>query len=318
MLASVHADEPVPDELDPGRFETGRATVRDGLELAYARAGAGGRPLLLVHGWPETRRIWWRNLAPLAEAGFEVIAPDLRGFGDSGLAPDGHYDVAAHARDLHALVHDVLGHERCVAAGGDLGGLAIQDLALRFEGFVTRQCLFNTIPPFLPDAYREAGLPDQPTTVVRQATDYFRRQGKDADALAAELDTPERRRAYIAQFYGPRWWAAPGTFTRAAVDFMTEPYADGERMRASFGNYESATGTRELSEAPRIFERSAIPTLVLYGPEDHVIPREFPRMCEVGFEDLIGPFVVEGAGHFLQWERADVLNGALRGFLGAG
>ena len=74
--------------------------------------GRGGYPLLLVHGWPETKRIWWRNIGPLAEAGFEVIVPDLRGFGDSGLAPDGHYDLAAHARDLHALVHDVLGHER--------------------------------------------------------------------------------------------------------------------------------------------------------------------------------------------------------------
>jgi pimeloyl-ACP methyl ester carboxylesterase len=42
-----------------------------------------------VHGWPETRRIWWRNIAPLAAAGFEVIVPDLRGFGDSSLAPDG-------------------------------------------------------------------------------------------------------------------------------------------------------------------------------------------------------------------------------------
>src|SRR5436190_23004485 len=46
----------------------------------------------------------------------EVVVPDLRGFGDSGLAPDGFYDLAAHARDLHALMHDVLGHERCAAS----------------------------------------------------------------------------------------------------------------------------------------------------------------------------------------------------------
>ena len=47
--------------------------------VAYVREGAGGYPLVLVHGWPETKRIWWRNVAPLAEAGFEVIVPDLRG-----------------------------------------------------------------------------------------------------------------------------------------------------------------------------------------------------------------------------------------------
>ena len=103
--------------LDPGRFPVERAEVADGLELAFVRRGEGGYPLLLVHGWPETMRIWWRNIEPLAEAGFEVIVPDLRGFGDSGLAPDGFYDPASQATDLHRLVHGVLGHERCAAAG---------------------------------------------------------------------------------------------------------------------------------------------------------------------------------------------------------
>src|SRR4051794_29043419 len=107
-------------------------------------------------------RIWWRNIEPLAAAGFEVIVPDLRGFGESGLAPDGFYDLAAHARDLPALVHDVLGHGSCGAGGGALGGGAIQALGLRFAGFVVRQCLSNTTPPILPDAYRAAGIAPAP------------------------------------------------------------------------------------------------------------------------------------------------------------
>src|SRR5581483_10906004 len=109
-------------------FEVQRAVVRDGVRLAYVREGDGGMPLLLVHGYPETKRIWWRNIRPLADAGFEVIVPDLRGFADSDLAPDDRYDVAAHARDMHALVHDVLGHDACVAAAGDLGGVVVEDL----------------------------------------------------------------------------------------------------------------------------------------------------------------------------------------------
>src|SRR5437763_13531412 len=136
-----------------------RAEVRPGIELAFWRAGAGGFPVVLVHGWPETKRIWARNVEPLAAAGFEVIVPDLRGFGESGLAPDGFYDLAAHARDLHALVHDVLGHERCAAAGGDLGGGVVQDLAPPFEGFVVREVLLNCVLPILPDAYAAAGIP---------------------------------------------------------------------------------------------------------------------------------------------------------------
>ena len=77
-----------PPDLDPARFRVHRASPR-GLAQAYTREGQGGVPLLLLHGWPETRRIWWRNIAPLAEAGFDVIAPDLRGFGESEISPDG-------------------------------------------------------------------------------------------------------------------------------------------------------------------------------------------------------------------------------------
>jgi pimeloyl-ACP methyl ester carboxylesterase len=295
----------VPDR-DPQRFAVQRAEVRDGIDLAFVREG-DGEPLLLVHGWPETKRIWWRVIAPLAEAGFEVIVPDLRGFGDSGLARDGAYDLAAHARDLHALVRDVLGHERCVACGGDLGGGVIQDLSLRFEGFVGRQVLFNTVLPLLGDAYAEAGITAQPPARSRAAADYFLRQGREADALAAELDTPAERVRYISEFYGHRFWATPGAFDAEAVAFHAQPFADAERLRASFGNYESALGERPLSERPRFFERSAVPTLALYGPDDHVIWPDFPERCEVAFTDLTGPYVVPRAGHFLQWERAGLL-----------
>jgi len=305
MKASDHG-------VDAGAFPVESAEVRDGgVELAFVRAGAGGYPLLLVHGWPETKRIWWRNIAPLADAGFEVIVPDLRGFGDSALAPDGFYDLAAHARDLHALVHDALGHERCAAVAGDLGGGAIQDLGLRFEGFVERQCLFNTVLPLIPDQYERAGLGKPISREVRMAGDYFLRQGRDADALSAELDSDEKRRRYVAQFYGSRFWAAPGSFRAEDVDFMTEPFADPDKLRAGFGNYESALGTRPLSEPPRFFETNPVPTLVLYGPEDHVIQRDFPERCEVVFSERVGPLVVPRAGHFLQWERADLLNQCL-------
>ena len=144
------------------------------------------------------------------------------------------------------------------------------------------------------------------------AADYFVRQGREADALAAELDTPSAAAARSAEFYGHRFWATPGSFSREQVDFMTEPFADAERLRAGWGNYESALGTRALSEPPRFFEVSAVPTLALYGGDDHVIWRQFPQMCEVAFSELIGPFIVQRAGHFLQWERAGVLNQAVR------
>jgi pimeloyl-ACP methyl ester carboxylesterase len=274
-------------------------------KLAYEHAGQGGKPLLLLHGWPETRRIWERNVEPLADAGFEVIAPDLRGFGDSPLAQDDRYDVAAHSSDVAELVRG-LGHERIVVCAGDLGGVVAQDLSLRFDGLVERLCLFNTIPPLL-----EGGPAPVPRS-TRMAADYFIRQSKDADGLAAELDTPDKRCRYVASFYGSRFWAAPGSFTRADVDRMTEPFADADRFRASIANYEYAGGPRQAPEPPRLLEINPTPTLILYGPEDHVIMPDFPQRMEAAFPNRAGTFVVQGAGHFLQWERADVLNGALR------
>lgn len=101
------------------RFPVERATAR-GFSQAFVRAGEGGLPLLRVHGWPETRRIGWRDIASLADAGFEVIVPDLRGFGDSQAGPDGFQDVVSPSRDLHALVRDPLGLRSVVAIAGSL------------------------------------------------------------------------------------------------------------------------------------------------------------------------------------------------------
>ena len=292
---------------DPAAFPIRRAEVR-GVDLAFVHEGKGGAPLLLIHGWPETKRIWWRNIGPLAQAGFEVIAPDLRGYGDSGLAPDDRYDAAAQAQDMEALVRGVLGHERITVSAGDFGGMIAYDLSLRYPELVERQALFNMPAPLL------GGQRPEIPPATRQAADYFVRQGRDADGLAAELDTPERRRRYVAGMYGHRFWAAAGSFTREDVDFMTEPFGDADRFRASISIYEYALGTREMPELPRFFEQNPTPTLLLYGPEDHVVPRTFPQLMEAALPELAGPFVVEGAGHFLQWERAGVLNRALRYF----
>jgi pimeloyl-ACP methyl ester carboxylesterase len=298
---------PTSAELDAKRFRV-RASTAPGFRYATVDEGSGPA-LLLVHGWPETKRIWWRNVEPLARAGFRVIAPDLRGFGESDVAPDGLADVASHSRDLAALLDD-LGVERCVLVGGDLGGAVIQDFARRFPARSLRMVIFNSPLPYLKD--KMAALRN--TRPPAEAADYFLRQGTDADALARELDTPEKRRRYIATFYGSRFWAHPGTFARDAVDFMTEPFADGAKLRASFGNYESSFDPKKRREPSLVAENPSIHTLILYGPSDHVIYPEFDRMAAFVFPDHVGPFLVRDAGHFLQWEAAGVLNSAVISF----
>jgi pimeloyl-ACP methyl ester carboxylesterase len=280
-----------------------------GLSLAYWREGVGGYPLLLIHGFPETKRIFARNVAPLAAAGFEVIVPDLRGYGDSDFAPDGCVDPVAFSLDLHALAHDVLGHREIGVAAGDVGGAVLPDLCARFPGFVSRQCIFNTLAPPLAALYAAHGVPSEQADFPMR--DYFERQRDDADGLAAELSTPALRRAYVAGMYSHRLWAAPGSFTPAEIDWMTEPFAEAERLRASFGVYELGSGKRPLAGVPLLFEPNPVETLILYGPEDHVVGPSFVRRCELAFPNHRGPFLVPGAGHFLQWERSEVFDSAL-------
>jgi pimeloyl-ACP methyl ester carboxylesterase len=291
-------------------FEVKTTSTR-GFTQAFVHEGAGrgGTPVLLVHGWPETKRIWWRNITPLADAGFEVIVPDLRGFGDSDVGPDGFHDIASHSRDLYSLVHGDLGHESVVVVGGDLGGPVIQDLSLRYPGFVERMVLFNSPLPYVKDAM--ASMRTRPPI---EASDYFIRQGTDPDGLAADLDTPDKRRRYIATFYASRFWSHPGGFTADDVDFMTEPFADGAKLRASWGAYESAFSEAARGEPSVVAAPNPTPTVILFGPSDHVLYADFDRMSEVVFPNRVGPFLLRDCGHFVQWERADILNNTITAF----
>lgn len=289
--------------IDPSRFEVRTANPR-GFTQAYVRENAGGIPLVCVHGWPETKRVFWKVIEPLAAAGFEVIAPDLRGFGDSDVAPHGFHDVASHSRDLYALVHDVLGHEKVVLLGGDLGGPVIQDLALRHPEWVDRMVLFNSPLPYLKDEM--GGIVG--TRPSMEAADYFLRQGTDADALAAELVTPEQRQRYIATFYTSRFWAHPGAFMGPGeVAFHTEPFGDGAKLRASFGGYESAFNASARSEPTLLAKNELTRTLLLYGPSDHVIYPAFDRMAALVFPNHVGPYLLRDCGHFVPWEAPHAL-----------
>ena len=302
-----------PPELDPHRFRIHHHEGR-GFRQAYVRENEGGVPLLCVHGWPETKRIWWRVVEPLAAAGFEVIVPDLRGFGDSDLGPDGFHDVPSHSRDLHDLVM-ALGHERVVLCGGDLGGPVIQDLALRFPDAVERMVLFNSPLPY--DKVLMAGMDTRPRA---GASDYFLRQGTDPDGLVAELATPAQRRAYIATFYTSRFWAHPGAFTDGlvpggpAVDFHTEPFADARKLRGSFGAYESTFSEDARSEPPLLAPNPDVEALLLFGPSDHVLYPDFDRMAAAVFPDHVGPFLLRDCGHFVPWEAPHALVSAVRAF----
>ncbi|HET9770254.1 MAG TPA: alpha/beta hydrolase [Acidimicrobiia bacterium] len=291
-MGEASDERPVAGDLDPGAFAVSTFSGR-GFRQAYVRHGEGV-PLLLVHGYPETKRIWWRVVGPLAEAGFEVIAPDLRAFGDSEPGPDGLHDTVASSLDLLALL-DHLGHERAVLVGGDFGGAVVQDMAARAPARTHRVVLTNCPLPNLPAM---AGL----APATPGAHDYFVRQGTDADALLAELRTPEERRRYVATFYTSRFWAHPGAFDAAAVAFHAEPFGDATRLRASWGCYEAVFDRAARTERPMLGEQPGTRALILFGPSDHVVSPDWDRMAALTFPDCVGPYLLRDVGHFVPWE----------------
>ncbi len=291
-----------PADIDPDRFVIHRASPR-GFVQAYVHerpAKASGIPVVCVHGWPETKRIYWKVIEPLVAAGHEVIVPDLRGFGDSEIGPDGFHDVASHSADLYALVHDHLGFDRVVVLGGDLGGPIIQDLALRHPEWVDRMVLFNSPLPYIKELM--AQIPE--TRAPRESADYFFAQGTNPDRVMAGLPSAEARMDYIATFYMSRYWAHPGAFTSlpGEVDFHTEPFADAAKLRASFGAYESTFSSAARVGPALIGHNPDILTLIMFGPSDHVIYPAFDQMAAVVFPQHVGPFLLRDCGHFVPWE----------------
>ncbi len=266
---------------------------------------------MLLHGWPESKRIWWKVIQPLADAGFDVVAPDLRGFGDS--EPGSFGDTVAAASDIAELAK-ALGFQTFALAAGDFGGPVAQEVALRHPAAVSRLVLFNSPLPLdgvSRSRWQAAGLR---TRATADAADYFIRQGTDADALAAELSTDSQRLRYIATFYTSRFWAHPGSFDAAAVAFHAEPFRNASVLRSSFRPYEAAFNPLARSAPAMLGPNPITETLILFGPSDHVLYADFDQMAALVFDHHVGPFLLRDCGHFVPWEAPHAFTSATRAF----
>lgn len=129
-------------------FEAGEHIV-GGTTLHVRRGGRrGAAPLLLLHGYPQTHAMWHRVAQRLAPH-FELVLPDLRGYGRSaqppGEADHGNYSKRAMAADLVGLMR-ALGHERFFVAGHDRGGRVAHRLALDHPQAVRKLCVLDIVP----------------------------------------------------------------------------------------------------------------------------------------------------------------------------
>ncbi|GAA3271641.1 alpha/beta hydrolase [Dactylosporangium vinaceum] len=126
-------------------FSYRRVEVAPSVTLNVATLGSG-QPIVLLHGFPQTH-LMWRHVAPrLADAGYQVICPDLRGYGDSD-KPDGTaaYAKRVMAADVIALAQ-ALGHERFALAGHDRGALVAIRAGLDHPEHVTHLASLDVLP----------------------------------------------------------------------------------------------------------------------------------------------------------------------------
>jgi pimeloyl-ACP methyl ester carboxylesterase len=115
--------------------------VINGITLAYDDHGSG-HPLLLIHGFPLCRRMWHPQIQSLTSAGFRVITPDLRGFGETE-APEGPYSMGLFADDLVEFL-DYLGIETAVVGGMSMGGYVLFNLLERYPARIRGACFITT------------------------------------------------------------------------------------------------------------------------------------------------------------------------------
>ncbi|GGX69321.1 epoxide hydrolase [Streptomyces minutiscleroticus] len=228
----------------PAGFEHARADL-DGIRIHYVKGGTGPA-VVLVHGWPFSWIEWRAAMPLLAGRGFTVIAPDLRGSGDSQI-PAGHWTKREEAEDLHRLLTH-LGHDRAFVVGTDVGTMTVHAWAQHHPTDVERLVLSEA---FLPGF----GLEEH----MNPATGGSWHFGFHAQSELAALLTAGREEQYLSGF-----WSVMnrGGITDADRADLLRVYTRPDAMRGGFEHY--ATLVQDGRQA-RTGPRLTMPVLVLNG-----------------------------------------------------
>ena len=282
--------------IDAGTdLREGYARVGD-VELHYVEAGDG--PLvLLLHGFPEFWYGWRQQIAPLARAGFRVVAPDLRGYNLSS-KPDGFADYTADklAEDVRGLIRE-LGEETALVVGHDWGGTVAWTLAMNHPEVVDRLAILNAAHP----RKLNEGLRN-PRQLLR--TWYF---------FYFQLPRlPERRaRRRHWRFFKRFLRDARPPHTAEEIDRYVQAWSRPGAAKAIIDYYRAAV---RLGSKQEIHPVTA-PTLVIWGQGDRYLG---PKLAEPHHEDVPNLDRVErlpNASHWVHHDEADRVNELLVDFL---
>jgi pimeloyl-ACP methyl ester carboxylesterase len=307
-----------------------RSLAVNSIEMFLLEEGTG--PLvLLCHGWPELSYSWRYQIPAIAGAGYRVVAPDMRGFGQTTAPADiGTYTILDHVGDMVALVA-ALGEKEAVIVGHDWGAPVAWHAAM-FRPDIFRAVAGLSVPPVVRgrrrplDMLRESGI----TNFYWQ---YFQTPGVAESEFERDVARTMRilfgggfsdpaTALFVKEEGGllgnakadrplPRW------LSEADLSHFVTAYQQSG-FRGGLNWYRNMDRNWELT-APWQDAQIAQPSLFMAGSKDAVITSMIGanRLAEMDriLPNLTRKLIVDGAGHWIQQERADEVNAALIGFL---
>jgi len=285
-------------EVLPAGFQRQTADV-NGAGLSYLIGGTGP-PVLLLHGWPQTSRAWLHLLEPLAAQGYTVVAPDLRGLGQSQRVASG-YDKDNQAEDMRQLLASLDLGPKVRIIGHDLGGMVAFSYARQTPTDVQRLCLIElAVPGF--------GL-ESAMDSAKGGRWHF---GFFMAPEVAELLIEGREDRFF------EWWfrklsADGGAATASELDAVTTAYTGLESLSAGFGHYRTlladGQANREWGDAGGHLD---IPVLAIGG--EHAVGTRLANSIRTA-APAVQTQVIAGSGHFIPEEKPKELLDQLVPFL---
>jgi pimeloyl-ACP methyl ester carboxylesterase len=255
----------------------------NGITMAYDETGKGPA-VVLIHGFPLNRRMWRPQVAALSAAGYQVITPDLRGFGESE-APDGPYSIDLYADDVAGLL-DHLGIERAVVGGMSMGGYVLLNMLERYPQKISAACFIVTrsnADDEAGKAKRLALAKDVAALGPQVVADVFK-------SLLFAQDTAALRPELVSEIYG---WM---------IDADSRGLAGG------------LLAMRERKDYTQLLGRFRLPSLVIGAEQDLAVPPESIKVLEDGLPDC-KTCVIPQAGHMANMEQPEAFNACLLEFL---